>query len=129
VWLYDAFEELPEPNAYVSDVRRLLYEECAFSQDSVHVIKGFFENTVGTYPGRPISLLHIDVSGYEYVKQCLDPLLPCVVSGGWVVFDNYGVDEGCRRAVLEAIGQKGVQDRLRRLTRTQAYFQVNVDTK
>lgn len=123
VWLYDAFEELPRPEARVAQVRRLLHEECGFTPDRVHVTKGLFEDTVKTYPGRPISLLHIDVSGYEQVKQCIDPLLPCVVSGGWIVLDNYGVDEGCRRAVLEAIGQEAVRQRLQRLTHTQAYFQ------
>lgn len=123
VWLYDAFEELPQPDAYFGQVRQLLYEQSAFTDDKVHVAKGLFENTVRTYPGHPISLLHIDVSGYQFVKQCLDPLLPQVVPGGWVVLDNYGVDEGCRQAVFEAIGEEAVQKRLQRLTHTQAYFQ------
>ena len=100
-----------------------MHEKSGLASESVHLIKGLFENTAPTYPGHPISLLHIDASGYSYIKQCLDPLLPCVVAGGWVVLDNYGADEGCRQAVLEAIGPEAVQNRLQRLTYTQAYFQ------
>lgn len=123
VWLYDAFEDLPRPTARLEQVRSLLHEECGLAPDRVHVIKGLFEDTIPTYPGQPISLLHIDAGGYECVKQCMGSLLPCVVSGGWIVLDNYGVDEGCRRVVLEALGPEAVRQRLQRLTHTQAYFQ------
>lgn len=123
VWMYDAFEELQEPCAFYRDVYQLMFSEFGFDPGSVNLIKGFFGNVVNTRTPRPISFMHIDVSGYVPVKECLCPLFPVVVSHGWVVFDNYGVDKGCRKAVDEFLAEHNLSDRLHRFGRSQAFFQ------
>jgi len=57
-------------------------------------------------PGLRISLLHLDVDLYEPTLAALDAFYPCVVNGGLVVFDEYGLTEwaGESRAVEEYFG-------------------------
>src|ERR1017187_6372620 len=62
-------------------------------------------------PGLRIALLNLDVDLYEPTKAALESLYPLVVSGGIVLFDDYGWEQwpGASRAVDEyfaAIGEK-----------------------
>ena len=123
VWLYDAFEEFDPPAAVFREVHDLLFETHGFDPARVHLVKGFFDATVEARPSRPIALLHIDASGYEAVKGGLELLAGLVSRGGWLVFDNYGVDEGVQRAVHETLRAQGREDCLKRFGHTQAYFQ------
>jgi O-methyltransferase len=123
VWLCDAFEDFSPPEFYFKDVARLLFEEEKFDLRRVHLVKGMFDRAIPTYPGGPISFIHIDAGYYEPVRQCLEPLLPLVEKGGYVVFDNYGVDEGCRKAVQESLHRSGAALKLTRFGRTQAFMQ------
>ena len=123
VWLCDAFEESSPPEFHYADVERLLFETMRFDPSQVRLVKGWFDQVLPGYPQDPISFLHIDAGGYAPVKCCLDFLLPFLEKGGYVVLDNYGVDEGCRQAVLEALHLPGRNWPLLRFGRTQAYFQ------
>lgn len=62
----------------------------------IHLVKGDIEQTVpefvATQPGTRISLLHFDCDVYAPTLVGLRNLFPLVVSGGVVVFDEYGVD-------------------------------------
>ncbi len=123
VWLYDAFEALDKPFAYYADVERVMFGEFALDRDRVHLIKGFFAEVAPQRPPRPIAFMHIDASGYEPVCDCLNPLYPHVVAGGWVVFDNYGVDDSCRRAVDEFLAAHRIAGQLQRFGTAQVFFQ------
>ena len=123
LWLYDAFEILEPACAQFDDVHRLLFETFSFDPARVHLIKGLFDDSLPEYPDRPIALLHIDAGFYEPVKSCIDHLYDRVETGGWVVFDNYGVDEGCRKAVDELLERESKTNSLQRFSHTQAYFQ------
>lgn len=63
----------------------------------IELISGNVEETVPRFveenPGLRISLLHFDVDLYEPTLAGLKHLFPLVVSGGVVVFDEYGVLE------------------------------------
>lgn len=52
-----------------------------------------------TNPHIRISLLHIDVDLYEPSKAVLEHLVPRVVRGGVIVFDDYGIFPGATRAI------------------------------
>lgn len=62
----------------------------------VHVVKGDIEQTVPRFvqeqPGTRISLLHFDCDVYAPTLCGLRSLWPLVVSGGIVVFDEYGIE-------------------------------------
>jgi hypothetical protein len=73
----------------------------------VHVVKGWFEDTLRTAATGPIAVLHLDGDWYESTRTILDALYGRVVAGGFVVVDDYGHWPGCRRAVDEFLGRTG----------------------
>ena len=123
VWLYDAFELLSSDGPQFGAVHETLFKTFSFDPERVHLVKGLFETTLPEYTGRPIAFLHIDASGYGPIKCCLENLYPHVQPGGWVVLDNYGVDDGCCRAVDELLAIEKRNGPLHRFGHTQAYFQ------
>jgi len=126
-WLFDSFEGLPEPTAEDGVLRKpqgkdrsswdlakgyclgtqeevedLLFNKFGFSRDKVHLVKGWFQDTLPQYRERvgDIAVLRIDGDWYESTKCCLENLYDNVVDGGYVILDDYAL-VGCRRAVDE----------------------------
>ena len=148
LWLFDSFEGLPEPSrvdgeaaarfadgraagrlisigkivATEAEVKALLIERMRLDHERVHIVKGWFQDTLPAYPGYPIALLHVDGDWYESVKVALHTLWPYVSLGGYVVVDDYGDWEGARLAVQEFLMLEGQGTTLRRQGVTQAYF-------
>lgn len=69
----------------------------------VKLIPGFFEKTIPTYLPEKIALLHVDCDLYQSYKLVLGQSLPCMVSGGLIVFDEYDDKKwpGAKKAVDE----------------------------
>lgn len=117
LWLFDAFEGMPEPDPELNpdhvlasqftgacrgeedDVRALILGRCP-SQD-LRVLKGLFADTMRAPGVERIAVAHLDGDWYESMKPCLDALWPRVSAGGSVQVDDYGGWLGCRRAVDE----------------------------
>ena len=63
--------------------------------DRVALVPGNIQETLPTFleehPGLRISLLHLDMDLYEPTRFALERLLPLVVKGGVVAFDEYGL--------------------------------------
>ena len=70
-----------------------------------------------------IALLHIDADWYESVKLVLERLYDRVSPGGFVVLDDYGYWEGCRRAWSEFWAGRGPAAELVDVDGVGAYFQ------
>jgi hypothetical protein len=68
------------------------------------------------HPGLRISLLHFDMDLYKPTRTALELLYPRVVSGGAVVFDEYGLIpwEGESRAVDEYFAEQGLSPRIQK---------------
>jgi hypothetical protein len=54
----------------------------------LHLVQGFFADTLTQYTGQ-IVLLHLDCDFYDSYKQCLGKLFDKVVSGGFILLDEY----------------------------------------
>jgi hypothetical protein len=91
--------------------QRLLEELIGYAHDYVHYHKGWFQNTLPCDVSRmdEIAILRIDGDWYASTKICLDYLYDKVVKGGFVVIDDYGFYEGCRRAVDEFVEERNIQ--------------------
>ncbi len=126
-WLFDSFEGLPEPTAEDGILRKpqskdraswdlakgyclgtreevedLLFNKFGFDREKVHLVKGWFQNTLPQYREKvgDIAVLRIDGDWYESTKCCLENLYDNVADGGYVIIDDYAL-VGCRKAVDE----------------------------
>ncbi|MCC6805131.1 MAG: class I SAM-dependent methyltransferase [Anaerolineae bacterium] len=117
VWVADSFEGLPPPNLkkYPEDVglNLHLFPQLAVSleqvqanfqrydllDDQVRFLKGWFRDTLPSAPIEQLAVLRLDGDLYESTMDALVNLYPKVAPGGYVIIDDYGVVEACRKAV------------------------------
>ncbi|HXX94758.1 MAG TPA: TylF/MycF/NovP-related O-methyltransferase, partial [Planctomycetota bacterium] len=151
VHLFDSFEGLPEPSdkdgpeavsysdgrgggrllttgncvASVEDVKDLFFNRLGLDPGNVVFHVGWFQDTLPRDRDGvgPIALLRLDGDWYESTAACLRHLYPSVVSGGFVILDDYGQWQGCRRAFEEYVQAQrlGALD-LKRIDYTGVYF-------
>ena len=142
-WLFDSWEGMP--NAGEHDIKlkkknifgergmaissfekasNLLFGRLRLDPNNVLLVRGWFEETVLSVVSKinQISLLHLDCDWYESVKFCLENFYTKVISGGYVVIDDYGSWAGCRKAVDEFIREKELGVRLIKIDKDAVYF-------
>lgn len=73
-------------------------------RDHVSMVKGLFEDAL--HPVGPIALAHVDCDWYEPVRTCMSRIIPHLVPGGILVFDDYASYSGCRKAVDELLEER-----------------------
>lgn len=78
--------------------------------DRIQLEKGFFEDTLPKLSGMKFSLAHVDCDLYASYITCLNFLYPRIVSGGYMVFDEYDfsspVYPGAQKAIDEFFADK-----------------------
>jgi hypothetical protein len=91
--------------------RRLLEEIIRYDPSSLHYHKGWFQDTLPREAGKigEIAILRLDGDWYASTRVCLEHLYRNVVRGGFVILDDYGYYEGCRRAVDEFMEREGIR--------------------
>lgn len=106
LYLYDTFEGMPVSSG--TDTHELGH----FSDTSAHavkmaiprahVIKGMFPNSLIPMP--PVGFVHADADQYESTKAILEQMPPLMVSGGFMLFDDFMVPDcqGCTDAIMES---------------------------
>lgn len=144
LWLFDSWEGLPEPTqydlspkgelgekgtsfGYQEKVEELIFQKMGLARAKIHLMKGWFQETI---PPRiaeigPIALVHLDCDWYESVRFCLNQLYDRVVPGGFVVIDDYGYWQGCKKAVDEFFEARKLQMPLHRVDDIGVYFRKN----
>jgi O-methyltransferase len=134
--LFDSFEGLPLAGevdgpaalAWQSDTTSPDYHDnCTASDDEARaamlrsgvetfrIVKGWFEDTLPKYSSQDprIALLRLDGDWYESTTICLRSLFQHVVPGGVVIIDDYGVWDGCTRAVHDFLAQSKATEAVR----------------
>tara|TARA_B100001093_G_scaffold272879_1_gene260771 strand:- start:1050 stop:1838 length:789 start_codon:yes stop_codon:yes gene_type:complete len=73
------------------------------SKNNIQLIKGKVEETLNKTENHPekISILRLDTDFYESTKVELEVLFPKLISGGFLIIDDYGHWKGARKAVDE----------------------------
>jgi len=139
MWLFDSFEGLPEPTAedgYKAqteyrkgrclgsmDAVKEILNKLGIPEDRIHIVKGWFEETFPAFKINQVALLHVDADWYESVKLCLEKFYDSVCPGGFIVLDDYGNWEGCRRATDEFLKKRSIDIKLVEVDNTGHYFQ------
>lgn len=123
---FDSFEGLDAPGAIDIDTRTnsiapwfhaggvcggtpeqvqalLTHRKC-----KIELIKGWIPTTFQDYEERRFAFAHVDVDLYQATKDCLAFIYPRMVSGGIILFDDYGYSEcaGAKKAVDEFLTDK-----------------------
>ncbi|CAM5515015.1 TylF/MycF/NovP-related O-methyltransferase [Streptomyces fumanus] len=66
-------------------------------------VKGLYEDTLVVE--EPVAFAHIDCDWYDSVRLCIERIADRVSVGGIILFDDYVVYSGCRKAVHQWLGR------------------------
>ncbi len=150
-WLFDSFEGLPEPTkedglqarTYASDrdsgrlasiqkcvgpledVRRLFFSILKLNAEDIYFGKGWFQDVLSKEKQNvgEIAVLRLDADWYESTKCALENLYDNVVPGGYILVDDYGHWEGCKKAVDEFLSSRNIKANLQKVDYAGVYFQ------
>jgi len=135
-WFFDSYEGLPDPTdadfengrtgqhirplpkgsclGTLEEVSKLLFDEMDADREQVHMVKGWFQDTLPLERSAigPIALLRADGDWYESTKCVLENLYDAVSEGGYVIIDDYCSCFGARRATDEFLTRLGVDTTL-----------------
>jgi hypothetical protein len=118
VWLADSFEGLPKPTlpqdagydfspekmpilAVSLDEVKEIFRRYGLLDEQVEFLKGGFKDTLPHAPIGKIALARLDGDLYESTMDALNALYHRIEPGGYLIIDDYGDFEPCRRAVNE----------------------------
>lgn len=110
--------------ASIDDFRALLFETIGYSEEKVVIHKGWFQETMPIAAPKigGIAILRLDGDLYESYKIALEYLYPKVITGGFVIIDDWSLG-GCRKAVTEYFQNHGLRPYLWSLDATTRCFQ------
>lgn len=102
----------------------LLETTIGYDSSFLHYHKGWLQNTLpGVAPEiGDIAILRLDVDWYASTKVCLEYLYDKVVSGSFVIIDDYGHYEGCKKAVDDFMKQRRTRAYLNHIDSTGRYW-------
>lgn len=143
VWVADSFAGLPTPDAarYPSqdqgDVHHT-YTELAVSlatvqenfrkydllDGQVQFLQGWFRDTLPAAPIERIAILRLDGDMYSSTMDALQALGHKVSPGGFIIVDDFGAVEGCRKAIADYRGQHGIDAPIYDIDGIGAYWRV-----
>jgi O-methyltransferase len=95
----------------VNIVKQLLEDKIGYDKRFLHYYQGWFQETLPFCKDKinEIAILRLDGDLYASTKVCLDFLYSKVVTGGFVIIDDYGAYEGCKKAVDEFRDKYGIK--------------------
>lgn len=92
-------------------VQQLLYQT-GYPKQHLHFVKGDVMETLRTTVPEKIAILRLDTDWYESSKFELEMMYDNVTPGGVVIFDDYYLWEGQRRATDEFFQARGIDPKL-----------------
>jgi O-methyltransferase len=127
VWVADSFEGLPVPSmpedegydfsAAKVPILAIPLEEVQENfrrydllDSQVEFLQGWFCDTLPSAPIEQLALLRLDGDLYESTMDALNALYQKVSPGGFIIVDDYGDFEPCRRAITEFRETQGISD-------------------
>ena len=141
VWVADSFQGLPPPNPekYSADKgdKHHEFKELSVSikqvQDNfakydlldmqVKFLKGWFRDTLPTAPMDKLAVIRLDGDMYESTMDALVSLYPKLSVGGYLIVDDYGAIESCRKAIHDYINSNQIKETIIPIDWTGVYWQ------
>lgn len=143
IWVADSFAGLPAPdlNRYptqdIDDIHHT-FKDLAVSLETVqenfrkydlldgqvNFLKGWFKDTLPSAPIASIAILRLDGDMYASTMDALQALGHKVNPGGFIIVDDFGAVEGCRRAIADYRAEKGIDAPIYDIDGIGAYWRV-----
>jgi O-methyltransferase len=119
VWVADSFQGLPPPDAdkypadagdlhHVDDDLRVTDDQVrerfaryGLLDEQVRFLKGWFKDTLPSAPIERLAIARLDGDMYESTMDAITALYPKLAHGGWLIVDDCGAVEGCRKAIAD----------------------------
>jgi Macrocin-O-methyltransferase (TylF)/Coenzyme PQQ synthesis protein D (PqqD) len=131
-WLADSFAGVPPPSHALDGGLDLTEERLPWMasdlesvranvgtydllSDRVRFLPGLFEETLRSAPVEELAILRVDADLYSSTRTVLDELYDRLAPGGFVIVDDYGCLEPCRRAVDEFVARRGLDVEMHRV--------------
>jgi O-methyltransferase len=141
VYVADSFQGFPELDGADEHAARLsAFEFLAVPEQEVRdsftrlgldrgveLVPGFFEETLAPLAGRRWALVRLDADSHDATRLALRCLYPGLTPGGYLVIDDYGSFEGCRRAVDEFRAEHGIDEPIEAIDHTGARWRRESD--
>jgi O-methyltransferase len=143
VWVADSFEGLPKPDAEryptqdVGDTHHTVdalavsleqvqenFRKYDLLDEQVKFLKGWFKDTLPAAPIERIAILRLDGDMYVSTMDALRALGHKVSQGGFIIVDDFGAVEGCRRAIADYRREKGITAPIHDIDGIGAYWRV-----
>jgi O-methyltransferase len=137
VWLADSFAGLPKSTHREDlhwDFER--YSQLAVSLEQVEenfrkydlldgqvcFLKGWFKDTLPSAPIEQIAVLRLDGDLYESTWDAISALYPKLAPGGFLIVDDYGGIDSCRKAIHDYRDQQGIAEPIQKVDQSCVYW-------
>lgn len=143
IWVADSFAGLPppEPSRYPSQDQgdiHYTYDDLAVSLETVQenfrkydlldgqveFLKGWFKDSLPGAPIDNIAILRLDGDMYSSTMDALQALGHKVSPGGFIIVDDFGAVEGCRKAIADYREANGITATIHNIDGIGAWWQV-----
>ena len=119
-WLFDSFENIPEPGendtpeawtlsgeqpASIDQCRKVMHK-VGIADTDFTVTPGWFEQTYPRHHVASIAILHIDVGQHDAELLSLQTFYDRVEPGGLILLDDYGQWPGCKQAIDQFLQER-----------------------
>jgi O-methyltransferase len=133
VWVADSFQGFAPADAPPDDgsIDLRAFDFLAVSEEDVResfarlgfeegvlYVPGYFEDTLAALAAERWAIVRLDADTYEPTRHALRCLYPGLAVGGYLIIDDYGAFEGCRRAVDEFRREHGITEPLEKVDST-----------
>ena len=139
VWAADSFQGLPQATLPVdvpddlSDHPELAvdleavkanFRRYGLLDEQVRFVVGWFKDSLPVAPIGKLALARLDGDYYESTWDAIKILYPKLSPGGFLVVDDYGQIEGCRRAIDDFREREAITDPVRQIDHSGIYWRV-----
>jgi hypothetical protein len=137
VWVADSFQGVPPPGlpedhginlhldsklAVSLETVKENFRRFGLLNKRVRFLPGWFEDTMATAPVASLSLLRLDGDLYSSTIVVLENMYAKVEPGGFVIIDDYGALEPCRKAVTDFRNKHAITEPLEMVDWTGAFW-------
>jgi hypothetical protein len=143
IWVADSFEGMPKPDAnlYAADCGYDLSQNDYLSvplemvkenfrrfdllDEQVRFLKGWFRDTLPNAPIKELAVLRADGDLYESTMTTLTCLYDKVSPGGFIIIDDYGTWEPCKKAVESFRASRNITEPIQTIDRCGVFWRKN----